>query len=175
VRYGARIANGAAGAAQTFYTFGDPAADMTYDGAYGIELIDHFLWNFGDQFSLNAYGVFNMSVGASDAEEDKRMNFAVGARTFLYAHDNFHLINELTFQGRRDGEMDMGTAVKASVVPTLSLNGERSVWARPHLRLIYTVGFYNDAAVDQMMSPYLQTVGRTKAAHFLGTRAEWWF
>lgn len=175
VRYGARIANGAAGAAQTFYTFGDPATDLSYDGAYGIELIDHFLWNFGDQFSVNAYGVFDLSHGASGAAEDKRMNFAVGARTFLYAHDYFHLINELTFQGRRDGDMDMGTAVKASVVPTLVLNGDRSVWARPHIRLIYTTGFYNDAAVDQMMSPYLQTVGRTKVGHFIGTRAEWWF
>jgi maltoporin len=57
------------------------------------------------------------------------------------------------------------------VVPT----GERSAWARPEMRLIYTIGFYNQAAVDQRMSPYLQTMGPTKVAHFFGARTEWWF
>jgi maltoporin len=99
----------------------------------------------------------------------------VGGRTTLYAHDNFHLLNELTFQGRKDEGLDMGTAVKFSVVPTIVPTGERSMWARPHFRLIYTAGFYNQAAVDQLMSPFLQTVGPTKAVHYLGTRTEWWF
>lgn len=174
VRYGARIANGAWGGTQTFYTFGDPAEDDSYAGAYGLEVVDHFLWNFGSQFSLNAYGLLNMSQGASGEAMDKRLNFAVGARSFVYAHNQFHLINEVTYQGRRDGDLDVGTAVKVSIVPTIVPTGKRSVWARPHLRLIYTAGFYNDAAVDQLLSPYLQTVGRTKNAHFIGTRAEWW-
>ena len=175
VRFGAGIANGAWGGTQTFYTFGDPATDGTYDGAYGIEAVDHFLWNFNPLFAVNAYGILGMSKGASEDAADKRLNFAVGARTFLYAHKNFHLINELTYQGRRDGEMDMGTAVKMSVVPTIVPTGERSVWGRPHLRLIYTAGFYNDAAADQLMSPFLQKVGRVESAHYIGTCAEWWF
>jgi maltoporin len=175
VRYGQRIANGGWGGTQTFYTFGDPATDGTYDGAFGLEVVDHFLWNFNPTLTVNAYGILGMSQGASGSDDDKRLNFAVGARTFLYAHRNFHMINELTFQGRRDGTQDMGTAVKVSVVPTIVPTGERSAWARPHLRLIYTAGFYNDAAADQLMSPYLQTVGRTKVGHFIGTRAEWWF
>jgi len=53
--------------------------------------------------------------------------------------------------------------------------GEASVWTRPHFRLIYTYGRYNDAAVDQLMSPYLKTVGPTHTAHSLGARVEWWF
>lgn len=175
VRFGARIANGAWGGSQTFQTFGDPAEDGTYEGAYGVEAVDHFLWNFGQTLSLNAYGIFGISRGASDEDADRRLNFAVGARTTLYAHNQFHLINELTFQGRKDGERDMGTAVKMSIVPTLVPTGERSFWARPHLRLIYTAGFYNQDARDQMMSAYLQTVGPVKSAHFVGTRAEWWF
>jgi maltoporin len=181
VRYGGGIANGAWGGTQTFYTFGEPGANGTYGTrAYGLEVVDHFLWNFGDTLSLNAYAILNRSVGGSGEPVDQRTNFAVGVRTTLYAHDRFHLLNEATFQGRKDGdepgmEKDMGTALKVSVVPTIVPTGERSVWARPHLRLIYTAGFYNDAAVEQLMSPYLQAVGPTKTAHFLGTRAEWWF
>jgi maltoporin len=69
----------------------------------------------------------------------------------------------------------LGTVLKLSVAPTFVPTSERSAWARPHLRLIYTFGLYNQAAVDQLMSPYLKTVGPTKYAHFMGARAEWWF
>lgn len=187
VRYGSRIANGAAGGANTFTTFGSPTEDGHYDyGAYGLEVVDHFLWNFGRTLTLNAFGLLTMSKGARDEAPaalpgtpapapDSRMNFAVGGRTTLYAHDNFHLINELTFQGRKDEGLDMGTAVKFTIAPTIVPTGERSMWTRPNFRLIYTAGFYNQAAVDQLMSPFLQTVGPTKAVHYLGARTEWWF
>lgn len=188
VRYGSRIANGAWGGSNTFNTFGSPTADGHYDyGAYGLEVAEHFLWNFGRTLTLNAYGLLLISQGSGEelapgtpppplvAPVDRRLNFAVGGRTTLYAHDNFHLINELSFQARQDDDLDMGTAVKFSVVPTIVPSGERSMWARPHLRLIYTGAFYNQPAVDQTMSTYLRTFGPTKTAHYIGTRAEWWF
>jgi maltoporin len=183
VRFGARIANGAAGGGSTFDTFGAAAEDGTYKDAYGIEVADHFLWNFDKILTLNAYGALNYSKGSLDytpaapavAAPDSRLHFAVGVRPVLYAHDKFHLATEASFQGRKDEGLDMGTAFKVSVVPTIVPTGERTFWARPHLRLIYTAGFYNQAAVDQLMSPYLKTVGPTKVAHYLGTRAEWWF
>ena len=84
-------------------------------------------------------------------------------------------MTEATYQARKDDDLALGTAVKISLIPTLVPSGERSYWTRPEIRLIYTAGFYNQAAVDQLMSPYLQTVGPTRVAHFLGTRAEWWF
>lgn len=76
---------------------------------------------------------------------------------------------------RKDEGRATGTAVKLSIAPTLVPTGERSAWARPEIRLIYTLCLYNQAAVDQLMSPYLQAMGATRTAHFLGARTEWWF
>lgn len=101
----------------------------------------------------------------------------MGARGFLYAHRNFHLIAEASFQGRKDGDKDMGMAGKLSFVPTIVPTGEAMAWARPHMRLIYTAGIYNQTAVDNGMSPYIRDVtkGQSRYAHYLGARTEWWF
>ena len=124
---------------------------------------------------MNGYGIFHWDKGATGDVKDKGLDFAVGGRTFLYAHKNFHMINELTFQGRKDGDNPMGTAVKFSIVPTIVPSGKLEAWARPHFRLIYTAGFYNQAAVDQKMSPYLRNVSLARIAQYLGARVEWWF
>ncbi len=168
VRYGTRIANGAFEGAQTFATYGLPdPGKKNYDGAAGVEIVDHFLVNFNRFLTLNGYGTFHFDKGASGQAQDKVIDFAVGARSIVYAHKNFHMVNELTFQGRKDGDLDMGTAVKFSVVPTLVPSGELSAWARPHLRLIYTAGFYNQAVVDQKLSPYVSNVSLSPVAHYL--------
>jgi maltoporin len=186
VRYGTRIANGATDGAQTFTTFGNPTLPElgknprqiygTYDGGAGVELVDHFLVNFGHIATLNGYGTLHYDKGANvDKANNRAIDFAMGARSLIYAHKNFQMVNELTFQGRKIDDLDMGTAVKFSVVPTLVPSGELTAWARPHLRMIYTAGFYNQAAVDQKMSPYLKNVTLSPVAHYLGARAEWWF
>jgi maltoporin len=176
VRYGNGIANGGFGGGQTWDTFGAAdLADGRYSGAMSLEVVDHFLYNIGDAFSLNAYGILHMAAGASDATSDKAMDFAVGARGTVYVHDNIHLIGEATYQGLQFGEADMGTAVKLSIVPTFVPTGGRSVWARPHFRLFYTLALYNEAAVDILQSPYLKAVGETTMGHYLGARVEWWF
>ncbi len=183
VRYGRGIANGAASGRSTFDTFGDPASDGTYTGAYGVEVVDHFMWNLGTVASLNGYATFHYNEGARDytpaptatVKPDKRVDFAVGVRPVAYLHKNFHLMAEATYQVRKDEGRDMGTALKLSIVPTIVPIGEPGFWSRPHIRAIYTFGMYNQAAVDQLMSPYLQTVGPTRYAHFFGARAEWWF
>jgi maltoporin len=196
VRYGGGIANGAFGGAPTWGTFGRPNEDGKFSGALGLEVVDHFLYNVGSMFTVNAYGLLQFSKGA-DAEVrptagtpiDQGMNFALGARTFLYLHDQFHLINELSFQGF-DVELPetlaedpgMPTAVKFSIVPTLVPSGDRSAWARPHFRLIYTLAVYNQAARDAFtqgigvnVSSYMNLFGPRQFAHYLGARAEWWF
>jgi maltoporin len=191
VRYGARIANGAASGRSTFDTFGDPSHDGTYAGAYGIEAVDHFMWNVRDRFSLNGYVTFHYDTGARDyttplptaaggtptpLAPDTRLDFAIGVRPVLYILDQLQLIAEATFQGRRDEGRALGTVLKLSLAPTFVPGGKRGdFWARPHIRLIYTFGYYNQAAVDQLLSPYLQTVGPTQFAHFIGARTEWWF
>ena len=102
--------------------------------------MDHFLYNVNPMFTANAYAIVQRSQGASGESTDNAMNFAVGARSFLYLHDQFHLINELSFQGVALGlpegaeKPPLPYAMKFSIVPTLVPSGERSAWARPHLR-----------------------------------------
>jgi len=186
LRYGARAANGAWGGSRTYQTFGPPEPNGHYDGAYGLEAVEHFLVNFGTLATLNGYALVDLSRSALTEEEvtpaaaaagvvDKTLNWAAGLRGFLYAHKQFHMIGEATVQGRKDGEKDMGTAVKLSVVPTIVPTGEGSAWGRPHFRAVYTAGFYNQAAVDQLQSPYLRTVGPTRVGHYIGAKTEWWF
>jgi len=189
VRVGNRIANGAESGGSTYSTFGQPGLDGTYRGALGLEVVEHFLVNVGDLVSVNGYGTLHFSrgstsyVGQASAQDptvlivspNNRFDYSFGARGTFYPSDQLHLITEATFQARKDEGRATGTAVKLSIAPTVVPSGERSAWTRPELRLIYTLGLYNQAAVDQLMSPYLQTMGPTKVAHFLGARTEWWF
>lgn len=190
VRYGTRIANGAESGGSTYATFGQPGLDGSYRGAYGLELVEHFLWNVGALTSLNGYATAHYSRGSTGyaaqaaaadpgavavAIPNSRLDYSFGGRATTYLSDQLHLITEATFQARKDEGRATGTAVKLAVAPTVVPTGERSAWARPEMRLIYEVGFYNQAAVDQRMSPYLQAMGPAKVAHFLGARTEWWF
>ncbi len=180
LRYGSRIANGGRAGGQTWDTFGLPSLNGQFTNAAGVEVVDHFLYNVSSLLSLNAYGILQWNQGSSGLRTDKSLNFAVGARSTLYLHDNFHLINEATYQGLRPGGGPLATATKLSIVPTFVPTGERSVWARPHFRLIYTIAFYDQNAREALTAPYLQTVAAGVASvpsvgHFIGTRAEWWF
>jgi maltoporin len=114
------------------------------------------------------------------------MNIALGARTFLYLKDQFHLINELTWQAVMFGLPEgaetppLPYAIKFTVMPTIVPTGDRSVWARPHLRLIYTLAYYSEGArgaftAGRLGTPYLQDFGARTFGHYLGARAEWWF
>ncbi|HSP79700.1 MAG TPA: carbohydrate porin [Myxococcaceae bacterium] len=175
VRYGSRIADGSRAGSQSWDTFGLPGSNGLYKDAAGLEVVDHFLYNFSPLFSLNAYGIAHWNQGASGEPQDKSLDLAVGARGTLYLHDRFHLINEATWQGLRLGEAPLATAVKLTLMPTIVPSGQRSVWARPHLRLFYTLALYNQQAVDTLASPYLQTMGPASLGHYLGARVEWWF
>jgi maltoporin len=185
IRYGTRIANGAASGRATYDTFGVPGLDGTYEGAAGVEFVEHFGVQFGQVLALNGYGTAHWDKGGRgrapltpEEPPDTRLDYAIGIRPVLYLHPQFHLIAEATYQARKDQGRAMGTATKLSIVPTIvptGKEGEASVWTRPHFRLLYTFGHYNEAAVDQLMSPYLRTVGPTRTAHFLGARVEWWF
>lgn len=180
-RIGTRIANGAESGGSTYQTFGQAGGDGTYRGALGIELVEHFMWNVGNTMSVNGYGTLHYSRGSTSYAPEEapvpnsRLDYSVGARVTSYLSDQLHLITEGTFQARKDEGRATGTAVKLSVAPTVVPSAERSPWARPEMRLIYTLGLYNQAAVDQQMSPYTRTIGAEKVAHFLGVRTEWWF
>lgn len=174
VRYGRGIANGAIGGAQTWGTFGTADTFGRFSGAFAVEVVDHFVVNVSRLLSINGYGVLHLARGGGGSE-DRGFDTSVGARAFLYLHDRFHLVNELTWQTRQDGHGPIGTATKLTVAPTIVPTGQRSVWERPHFRLFYTLAFYNQAARDALMAPYLQTFGPDAVGHYLGARVEWWF
>ncbi len=197
IRVGNRIANGAEGGGQTYQTFGVENADGTYKGAYGIEFVEHFNAQIKDIVGINGYFTAHYSHGATDLQPslgpgngtgsrdpstcsesscaNARGDYAVGVRPIFYVADQFHIITEATYSMRKDDQQKAGTLVKLNIAPTIVPLGGKSVWSRPHIRLIYTVGFYNKAAQDQLMSSYLQTAGKTDVAHYLGARTEWWF
>ena len=175
VRYGYGLANGSIGGGQTWNTFGAADVNGTYSGAGGLEVVEHLLYNFNKSFSLNAYGILHWGKGASTSTTDNGLDFSLGARGFIYLGDRFHLITEGSFQGASFGGAPLAAATKFSLVPTIVPTGERSVWARPHLRFIYTLAIYNHWAQTILLSPYLQSEGPAPVGHFLGARAEWWF
>jgi maltoporin len=175
VRYGRRIANGGRGGVPTWVTFGEPDADGRFAGAFGIEVVEHLLYNVSPSLALNAYGVLHHGRGGSGASSNRFTDYAVGAQSTLYLLDQLHLVNEASYQGYREGSTGpFGNALKLSLAPTVVPSGKRDVWARPHLRLFYTVAFYDDEAERELLSPYLQTVGPTAVGHYLGARVEWW-
>ncbi|WP_375765247.1 carbohydrate porin [Archangium gephyra] len=175
VRYGRGIANGGAGGGQTWSTFGEPNAQWRYDGAVGVEVVEHLLIDLGPRYSFNAYGILHYGRGASFQPRDETLDFAVGARGTWYLTKIFHLIQEASFQGLTVGEGPLSTAVKLTLMPALVPTGELSVFARPHFRLFYTLAFYDRDAVNGLVSPYLQTVGATRIGQYLGAQVEWWF
>ncbi len=186
VRYGGGIANGAFGTSATWDTQGHANADGKYSGAMGLEFVDHFLYNVNPMLTLNAYGIAQYSKGASGESTDTATNFAAGVRSFLYITDHFHLINELSYQFVALGlPPDVATPplpyeVKFSIVPTIVPSGERSAWARPHLRFIYTLAYFSEGAREASISgaltnPYFRNFGPRTFGHYLGVRSEWWF
>ena len=188
VRYGGGIANGAFGGSSTWDTFGRPGENGEYfgNGANSIEIVDHLVYNVNPLFAVNAYGIFQRSEGASGESTDNALSLALGARTFLYLHDQFHFINELTYQAVAFGLPEgvetppLPYAIKFTVMPTIVPTGDRSVWARPHLRLIYTLAYYSEGArgaaiAGRLVNPYMRDFGPRTFGHYLGARAEWWF
>ncbi|WP_438016155.1 carbohydrate porin [Sorangium sp. So ce315] len=186
VRFGTGIANGAAGGAKTYQTWGAPNEDGTYQGSFAIEAVEHLGFRIGDVAALEGLATFHYTKAAYEAPagttptaagpHEKQMDFSVQANATIFAHKNFHPVVEASFQGRKDGEADLGTAVKVSVVPTLVPTGELSAGARPHFKLIYTAAFYNDAAKEQALSAYLQRTGAgSNVGHYIGARTDWYF
>lgn len=187
VRYGTRIANGGdGGSTRTWLTYGAPNFEtMRFSGAYSLSIVEHLLLNFTEKFSLNAYAIITRSRGAAasdDTGEDflgretfnQKLDFGVGARTFWYVTNKFHLLSEAHYALRKDGTQDAAGMLKFAILPTLAPGGERSPWSRPHFRLVYALAVYNDFAMENQYSPYLDLVGKERFGHYFGVRAEWW-
>ena len=187
IRYGGGIANGGDGGnSKTWLTYGAPdLVTEKYNKAYSFTLVDHILLNLTSKFSINGYGIYTKSRGGSDSLNkapdffgreifNRKTEYAVGVRNFWYINRWFHLITELHYANRRDGDQDAAGMMKLSIVPTLVPTGKADPWARPHLRFIYTVARYNDFASDNLYSPFLMETGHKDWGQYFGIRAEWW-
>ncbi|MDO5616304.1 MAG: carbohydrate porin [Cruoricaptor ignavus] len=187
VRYGTGIANGGEGGnTQTWRTFGAPDAETnTYKGAYSFTLVEHLLWNMSDKWSFNPYLIYTKSKGGNSSNDkaldyygreifNKKEELNIGIRNTYYFNNWFHILSEIHFASRKDGTQDAATMWKFALAPTIVPTAERSVWARPHIRLIAEVARYNDQAMNTLYSAFLQQSGAKRIGTYLGVRAEWW-
>jgi maltoporin len=188
VRYGNGIANGGdGGASKTFLTYGGPnLSNNKFDKAWSLALTETILWNISKHYSLNGYGIYTKSRGASDSLNktpdylgkqmlfNRKTDFAFGARGTWYLKDWLHLLHELDFAWRKDGTQETAQMTKFSIAPTLVPDGKRDVWSRPHFRLVYSVAYYNKFASDNLYSPYLAQTGSKRWGQYIGIKAEWW-
>lgn len=187
IRYGAGIANGGdGGSSKTFLTYGGPNLEtQNFRRAWSLAITQSFLWNINKHYSVNAYGIFTKSHGASDSLNktpdyngkqifNQKTDFAIGARGTWYIKNWFHLLHELDFASRKDGTQDPAQMIKFSIAPTFVPNGQRDVWSRPHFRLVYSVAHYNQFAADHLYSPYLAQTGSKRWGHYFGVKTEWW-
>ncbi len=187
LRVGTGIANGGEnGNTQTWRTFGVPdEKSLTYKNAYSITAVEHFLYNLSKKWSVNGYAVFTQSKGGSSSRNTAsdyygraitnfKKEFNTGFRATYYLIDWLHLLAELHYATRKDGTQPPASMVKVALAPSVSPTGERSVWARPHIRLIAEIARYNDQAMNSLYSPFLEHSGARRYGVYLGARAEWW-
>lgn len=187
MRYGTGIANGGDnGNTQTWRTFGAPETDdKTYKGAYSFTMVEHLMLNLSDRISLNPYAVYTQSKGGADTMDkapdfynrdiyNYKTDLAIGTRVIYYMTNWFHLVSELHYTARQDGNNPTASMVKFALAPTIVPTAERSPWARPHLRFIAEVSRYNDYAKNAMYSPFLQQAGQKRFGTYFGVRSEWW-
>lgn len=187
IRYGHGIANGNDGGnSRTWLTYGAPDLETDkFSNAWSLSLVEHLLLNLSPKYSINGYGIFTKSQGAADSDHkapdyfgreifNRKTEYALGVRNFWYIKKWFHLLGELHYANRKDGTQDAASMLKFSIVPTLVPTAKADPWARPHLRLIYSIARYNQFAQDNLYSPFLAETGSRAWAHYIGIRAEWW-
>lgn len=187
IRYGAGIANGGdGGGSKTFLTYGGPNLEtQRFKNARSVAITQSILWNINTSYSINAYGIFIYSKGASDSLNttsdyngktvfNRKIDFAIGARGTWYIKNWLHLLHEMHFASRKDGTQDPAQLIKFSIAPTVVPNGKRDVWSRPHFRLVYSIACYNQFAAANLYSPYLAQTGSKRWGQYFGVKTEWW-
>lgn len=187
IRYGTGIANGGdGGMSRTWLTFGAPdSLSLSFKEAHSIAIVNQAVLNFSDKNTLNPYVIFTASKGAADTNGmaetyfgkevyNRKIDFTIGARNEFYITDFFHLLTEIHYSQRKDGDNPYATMLKFSIAPIYVPTGKRDTWARPHLRFVASVARYNDYAKETLYSPYLQFAGSKRWGSYFGVKAEWW-
>lgn len=187
IRYGTRIANGGDGGhSKTWGTFGAPDLEKeNFANAYSFYLVDEIKFNFSDNNNFNAYLIYTQSKGGAKTNGkaetyfgreiyNRKEDFSVGFRDTHFFTNKFHLLSEVHYSQRKDGVDDLYAFQKISLSPTFVPTGEKDTGARPHFRFIWSLSHYNDAAKENLYSPYLQFVGPKQWGHYFGVKMEWW-
>ncbi len=188
IRLGTGIANGGdGGSSKSFLTYGGPNLESySFRKARSLAVTETFLWNISNSYSLNGYGVFTQSKGASDSLNktpdylgkqalfNRKTETAIGARGTWYIKNWLHLLHEFDLAWRKDGTQDFAQMTKFTIAPTIVPGGQRNVWSRPHFRLVYSIAHYNKFASDNLYSPYLAQSGSQSWGHYMGVKVEWW-
>lgn len=187
LRYGTRIANGGDGGhSKTWGTYGAPDLDkLSYKGAYSFALVDEVKFDLDEKNNIHAYVVYTHSKGGAETNGlsdtywgrevfNRKIDFTTGIREVHYFSDKFHLLSELHYSQRKDGDEDTYAFQKLSISPTFVPTGKRDTNARPHLRFVVSLAHYNNAAKNAMYSPYLEFVGPKSWGHYFGVKMEWW-
>jgi maltoporin len=187
VRYGARLANGGdGGISKTFYTYGAPDLEkLNFNGAYSLSIVDEVFLNLSEKNSINGYIIYTKSKGGAktdgkaltytgDEVYNTKQDFTIGFRNAQIISDKFQFLSELHQSYRKDGTDDPYAMTKISLSPVFVPTGEKSAWARPQLRFVFSLAHYNEAAKNNLYSPYLSYAGQKSWGYYFGLKAEWW-
>lgn len=187
LRLGTGIANGGEGGlSKTWLTFGAPNQDTrSFKGAYSISFVEDFFVNISSRNALSAYSLLTYSKGAASTNGmadsyfgrevyNRKIDFSMGFRDMHVLTNKFKLLTEAHFSQRMDGTNPWAQCVKVSLAPVFSPTGNPDFWARPEIRLITSLAYYNKFAAETLYSPYLAFVGERRFGYYLGLKAEWW-
>jgi maltoporin len=187
VRYGTRLANGGDGGhSKTWSTFGAPDLDeVNFNGAYSLAIIDEIKFDLSENNNFNAYVVYTQSKGGAKTNGmgktylnkevyNRKKDFTIGFRDVHFITEKIHLLSEFHYSQRKDGEDDTYAYQKISLSPTFVPTGHRDSGARPHFRFVSSLAHYNNAAKENLYSPYLQFVGKKQWGYYFGVKMEWW-
>ncbi len=188
VRLGTRIANGGSGSnSRTYTTYGGFDYETEkFEGAYSINTANEAILRLSQKLFHQYYFVGIWSHGAPETE-GKTLNilgeeifnskqlFAVGMRSTYAITPQFLLINELHYTARKDGTQPYAEMIKFAIAPTFSPSGKLGVYARPHIRFVYSIAWYNLYSRQNLSSPYLSSFGENTFGHYFGIKSEWWF
>jgi maltoporin len=187
IRYGTRIANGGdGGISKTWATFGAPdTLAFNFKGAYSLAIVNQSVINTSENNTINPYVIYTQSKGAASENGlsktyfgkevyNKKVDITIGARNEYYFNDFFHLITELHYSQRKDGDNPIANMTKFTIAPVYVPTGQKSIWARPHMRFVASIAKYNNYAKETMYSPYLQFVGKKSWGTYFGVKTEWW-
>lgn len=195
VRYGLGIANGPGDdnwSSRTFVTYGNPNVNGRFKGAYGLNIVESYLFNRSNKWNLEGYIIYRYAQGADNPilipgypRSNKKQDLTVGVRQTTFITNRFHLLSEAHYQIRdyysNVGEigncdfLGQASMTKFSIIPTIVLTGQRNQFARPHLRLVYSIALYNDVAKEYRLSDFLTDNKSQDIGQYLGLKTEWWF